>query len=211
MTGLALLFGLHFTDLHIPCRPSPSGPSSSSAGPCPPKLDGLISSANYNSRKAVFILFINGRLVDCSALKKAVELVYASYLPKNTHPFAYLSLFIQPGRGGRRHTVGPPHTCAIACTPIPIPWHRCAALPRGGGGVPLGGASGPTGWTSTCTRPRRRCTSSTRRRSWRTSTSWSPAACWARTAPAPLCPSRALVGGGAWAGGGRMRSQQTGG
>eukprot|EP00667_Euglena_gracilis_P013766 EG_transcript_14216 len=62
------------------------------------KLDGLISSANYNSRKAVFILFINGRLVDCSALKKAVELVYASYLPKNTHPFAYLSLFIQPDR-----------------------------------------------------------------------------------------------------------------
>lgn len=30
------------------------------------------------------------RLVESSALKKAVENVYAAYLPKNTHPFLYL-------------------------------------------------------------------------------------------------------------------------
>lgn len=30
------------------------------------------------------------RLVESSALKKAIETVYAAYLPKNTHPFLYL-------------------------------------------------------------------------------------------------------------------------
>lgn len=44
-------------------------------------------------------LFANGkifsydpldRLVESTALKKAIETVYAAYLPKNTHPFLYL-------------------------------------------------------------------------------------------------------------------------
>ena len=30
------------------------------------------------------------RLVDSSALRKAIEAVYTTYLPKNTHPFVYL-------------------------------------------------------------------------------------------------------------------------
>lgn len=30
------------------------------------------------------------RLVESSALKKAIETVYTAYLPKNTHPFLYL-------------------------------------------------------------------------------------------------------------------------
>lgn len=29
------------------------------------KVEGLVSGANYSSRRAVFILFINRRLVDC--------------------------------------------------------------------------------------------------------------------------------------------------
>ncbi|KAM4687276.1 DNA mismatch repair protein Mlh1 isoform 2-T2 [Discoglossus pictus] len=36
------------------------------------------------------------RLVESAALKKAIEMVYAAYLPKNTHPFLYLSLEIAP-------------------------------------------------------------------------------------------------------------------
>ncbi|XP_068597667.1 DNA mismatch repair protein Mlh1 [Brachionichthys hirsutus] len=36
------------------------------------------------------------RLVESGALKKAVETVYAAYLPKNAHPFLYLSLEIAP-------------------------------------------------------------------------------------------------------------------
>lgn len=33
---------------------------------------------------------MSDRLVESSALKKAIENVYAAYLPKNTHPFLYL-------------------------------------------------------------------------------------------------------------------------
>ncbi|MBN3300838.1 MLH1 protein, partial [Amia calva] len=57
-------------------------------------LKGFISNANYSVKKCIFLLFINHRLVESSALKKAIETVYAAYLPKNTHPFLYLSLEI---------------------------------------------------------------------------------------------------------------------
>lgn len=60
------------------------------------QVRGYISNANYNMRKSHFILFINDRLVDCPALKRACEYVYSLYLPKNTHPFIYLSMELPP-------------------------------------------------------------------------------------------------------------------
>ncbi|XP_067277765.1 DNA mismatch repair protein Mlh1 [Pseudorasbora parva] len=60
------------------------------------KMKGYISNANYSVKKCILILFINHRLVESSALKKAIETVYTAYLPKNTHPFIYLSLEIAP-------------------------------------------------------------------------------------------------------------------
>lgn len=60
------------------------------------KATGHISNVNYHVKKMVFLLFINNRLVDCSVLKRAIEQVYASYLPKGSSPFVYLSLFISP-------------------------------------------------------------------------------------------------------------------
>uniref|UniRef100_A0A8C5H9V4 DNA mismatch repair protein MLH1 n=1 Tax=Gouania willdenowi TaxID=441366 RepID=A0A8C5H9V4_GOUWI len=60
------------------------------------KIKGYISNANYSVKRCILILFINHRLVESSALKKAIETVYAAYLPKNTHPFLYLSLEIAP-------------------------------------------------------------------------------------------------------------------
>nr|KAG5687005.1 hypothetical protein BaRGS_003565 [Batillaria attramentaria] len=39
---------------------------------------------------------IMDRLVDSSALRKAIDTVYQAYLPKGTHPFIYLSLEILP-------------------------------------------------------------------------------------------------------------------
>merc|ERR1719430_2031910 len=57
---------------------------------------GQISNVNYNVKKFVFLLFINNRLVDSTALKRAIESVYQPYLPKGTAPFVYLSLSIAP-------------------------------------------------------------------------------------------------------------------
>ncbi|KAL6101343.1 mlh1 [Pungitius sinensis] len=60
------------------------------------KMKGYVSNANYSVKKCILVLFINHRLVESSALKKAIETVYAAYLPKNSHPFLYLSLEIAP-------------------------------------------------------------------------------------------------------------------
>lgn len=57
---------------------------------------GYISNANFHIKKSIFILFINDRLVECSSLKRACEDVYSLYLPKNTHPFLYLSMELPP-------------------------------------------------------------------------------------------------------------------
>ncbi|KAH3719211.1 hypothetical protein DPMN_062043, partial [Dreissena polymorpha] len=60
------------------------------------KVHGFVTNANYNMKKGTFLLFINHRLVESSALKKAIDLVYQAYLPKHTHPFLYLNLEISP-------------------------------------------------------------------------------------------------------------------
>nr|XP_056713622.1 DNA mismatch repair protein Mlh1 [Euleptes europaea] len=60
------------------------------------KMTGYVTNANYSVKKCTFLLFINHRLVESSALRKAIETVYAAYLPKNMHPFLYISLEIAP-------------------------------------------------------------------------------------------------------------------
>jgi DNA mismatch repair protein MutL len=63
---------------------------------CSVTLSGCMTNANYQSKRLVFILFINGRLVDHSNLKRVVDSAYASCLPRGTHPWVYLSL-VMPG------------------------------------------------------------------------------------------------------------------
>ncbi|GFG36808.1 hypothetical protein Cfor_08643 [Coptotermes formosanus] len=60
------------------------------------KLKGYISNVNYSAKKHIMLLFINHRLVESAALKKAMEQVYSIYIPKNNHPFLYLSLELDP-------------------------------------------------------------------------------------------------------------------
>lgn len=60
------------------------------------KMRGCISNVNYSVKKNTFILFINNRLVDSTAMKKSIENVYNLYLPKGSHPFVYLSLQLDP-------------------------------------------------------------------------------------------------------------------
>lgn len=60
------------------------------------KLLGYATNVNYSTKKMVFLLFINHRLVDSTAIKKTLEQVYSVYLPKNSHPWVYLSLVLDP-------------------------------------------------------------------------------------------------------------------
>ncbi|KAL3158286.1 DNA mismatch repair protein [Trebouxia sp. C0009 RCD-2024] len=55
-------------------------------------VEGYISNADYNGKKTVLVLFINGRPVDCSPLKRALEATYAALLPKAAKPWVFLDL-----------------------------------------------------------------------------------------------------------------------
>ncbi|KAF9977830.1 DNA mismatch repair protein [Actinomortierella ambigua] len=60
------------------------------------KVKAYISNANFNIKKFAFLLFINHRSVDSPSIRKAIENVYAAYLPKNMHPWVYMSLEMEP-------------------------------------------------------------------------------------------------------------------
>lgn len=62
------------------------------------KAEGQVTNANYHIKKTTLLLFINHRCVESSNIKKAIEQTYAAFLPKNGHPFVYLSLQIDPRR-----------------------------------------------------------------------------------------------------------------
>ncbi|XP_078433529.1 MUTL-homolog 1 isoform X2 [Wolffia australiana] len=60
------------------------------------KMDGYVSDANYSAKKTTMVLFINDRLVECTSLKRAIEVVYSATLPKASKPFIYMSIKLPP-------------------------------------------------------------------------------------------------------------------
>jgi len=62
------------------------------------KCKAWISNANYSAKRTTILLFINHRSVESTAIKKAIEQTYGTFLPKGGHPFVYLSLDIEPQR-----------------------------------------------------------------------------------------------------------------
>ncbi|KAF5007460.1 hypothetical protein FDECE_6222 [Fusarium decemcellulare] len=62
------------------------------------KAAGYATNANYSVKKTTLLLFINHRCVESTHIKKAIEQTYSNFLPKNGHPFVYLSLGIDPAR-----------------------------------------------------------------------------------------------------------------
>ncbi|XP_055316315.1 DNA mismatch repair protein Mlh1 [Sitodiplosis mosellana] len=60
------------------------------------KMYALATSVKYSSKKFTFLLFINHRLVESTAIKNAIDQCYAPFLPKGNHPFVYMDLQIEP-------------------------------------------------------------------------------------------------------------------
>ncbi|GIL50895.1 hypothetical protein Vafri_6861 [Volvox africanus] len=74
-----------------------TGPEVPVDGPMGLRIEGLISGANYSTgKKTVLVLFINGRCVECSPLRRALEGLYGTLLPKASRPWIFLDLRLPP-------------------------------------------------------------------------------------------------------------------
>ncbi|XWS24755.1 hypothetical protein CRYUN_Cryun27aG0011000 [Craigia yunnanensis] len=91
LDAIRSVYGLLVAHNLIKIEASDNDPSSSVF-----EMDGFISNSNYVAKKTTMVLFINDRLVECTALKRALEVVYAATLPKASKPFIYMSIILPP-------------------------------------------------------------------------------------------------------------------
>eukprot|EP00605_Chrysophyceae_sp_TOSAG23-4_P001787 GSChrysophyteH1.ASY1.ANO1.1976.1 assembled CDS len=84
--------GQELLDLEFSENAMSSQQSPSDFERCEFSVRGKISNANYSSKRGMFIIFINNRLVESASVKRVVESLYVDLLPKHSHPFAYLSI-----------------------------------------------------------------------------------------------------------------------
>ncbi|XP_030952236.1 DNA mismatch repair protein MLH1 isoform X2 [Quercus lobata] len=91
LDAIRSVYGVSVARTLITIETSDNNPSSSVF-----KMNGFISDSNYVAKKITMVLFINDRLVDCTALKRAIEIVYAATLPKASKPFIYMSIVLPP-------------------------------------------------------------------------------------------------------------------
>ena len=85
-TAHAIVLALHFQPFD--CKSLPVNLSWGHI--CIWPVQGFISNADYAGKKTTFILFINGRPVDCNPLKRSIELTYSTVLPKASKPWIFL-------------------------------------------------------------------------------------------------------------------------
>lgn len=61
------------------------------------KCFGQVTNSNFVNKKVIQpVFFINNRLVSCDPLKRAINLLYLTFLPKGHKPFVYMALEIDP-------------------------------------------------------------------------------------------------------------------
>lgn len=60
------------------------------------EVQGYVTGAEYSGKKTQLVLFINGRAVDSTPLKRTLEATYTTLLPKATKPFFFLVCIIYP-------------------------------------------------------------------------------------------------------------------
>ncbi|KAF9652282.1 DNA binding protein [Thelephora ganbajun] len=81
--------------LQVTCGPDPNTTHTSKDAESW-KAEVVFTNASYQAKKFVFLLFINHRLVESTRIRRAMETIYTSILPKGFFPFMYLSLEINP-------------------------------------------------------------------------------------------------------------------
>ncbi|KAK4256291.1 hypothetical protein QN277_009176 [Acacia crassicarpa] len=91
LDAIGSVYGVSVARNLMEIEASDDDPSSS-----PFEMHGFISNADYAAKKITMVLFINDRLVDCSALKRAIEVVYSATLPKASKPFVYMTIVVPP-------------------------------------------------------------------------------------------------------------------
>ncbi|KAF3787931.1 DNA mismatch repair protein [Nymphaea thermarum] len=91
MAAIRAVYGLSISRDLVDVMASENDPSQSVFD-----MKGFISNANYNAKKTTMVLFINERLVECTPLKRAIEVVYAATVPKAAKPFVYMSIVLPP-------------------------------------------------------------------------------------------------------------------
>ncbi|XP_031503809.1 DNA mismatch repair protein MLH1 isoform X2 [Nymphaea colorata] len=91
MAAIRAVYGLSISRDLVDVTASENDPSQSVFD-----MKGFISNANYNAKKTTMVLFINERLVECTPLKRAIEVVYAATVPKAAKPFVYMSIVLPP-------------------------------------------------------------------------------------------------------------------
>jgi len=60
------------------------------------RVEGFISSLAWTGRRGTLVLFINGRCVECGALKRGVEAVYGTLVPKAPKPWLFMDVRLPP-------------------------------------------------------------------------------------------------------------------
>jgi DNA mismatch repair ATPase MutL len=60
------------------------------------QVHGLVTNTSFSAKRFILLLFINKRMVESANLKRAIEDVYAEFLPRGGHPFVYVSLQMPP-------------------------------------------------------------------------------------------------------------------
>lgn len=69
-----------------------------------------MTGAGYSGKKSICVIFINGRAVDCSPLRRGLESVLSSTFQRPTKPFVFLVRArgeIKIRKGGERLTDAP--------------------------------------------------------------------------------------------------------
>ena len=56
------------------------------------RCDGFASGPAYSAKRSTFILFINGRLVDCGLLRRALEAAAAAILPRDASAWLFVAI-----------------------------------------------------------------------------------------------------------------------